>query len=253
MSNEKLAEAIKQGQTEYIGELWENSYKLLYKLANEYFNRYGERCAACGVTLEDLKQESYIAFVGMIEAYEPEKELKFLTYAKLQFKQRAAELFGTRTKKQRPLNAARSLDEPIQGLDSEDKYIIDTIEDETAAEAFESAEDDIFNTELKNALDRAMREHLTAFQREVITERFYNNKTLSELGAVNGVGFQTIRDTESKALRQLRHHKRELETFREHYITEHAYNYVSVGSFKERQGSSPEIIIENLERLTATE
>lgn len=247
MSNEQLAVAIKQGQSEYIGELWNNTYKLLYKLANEYYNRYGERCACCGVTLEDIKQESYIAFMGMIEAYEPEKGFKFLSYAKLQLKQRAAALLGNGTEKKRPLNFSRSLDEPIQGLDGEDIYIIDTIEDETAAEAFESTEDNIFNTELKNALDRAMREHLTAFQREVITERFYNNKTLSELGAVNGVGFQTIRDTESKALRQLRHHKRELETFIEHYITDHSFFYYSnLRSYRELHESSHDPLFEQL-------
>ena len=253
MSNEQLAIAIKQGQSEYIGELWNNTYKFLYKLAYKYYTRYGERFAACGVTLEDVQQESYIAFVGMIEAYEPEKELKFITYAKLQFKIRVAELLGIRTEKKRPLNLSRSLDEPLQGIDGEDVYIIDTIEDSTAAEAFESVETDIFNTELKNALERAMREHLTELQYAVIKGRFYNNKTRSELAAVNGVSGEKIRDTENKALRQLNHHKRELEPFREHYITNHSYKYTSLGSFREQQGSSQEIIIERLERLTAAE
>ncbi len=253
MSNEQLAIAIKQGQSEYIGELWNNTYKFLYKLAYKHYTRYGERFAACGVTLEDVQQESYIAFVGMIKAYTPEKGLKFTTYAQLQIKIRIAELLGKRTEKKRPLNMSRSLDEPIQGIDGEDVYIIDTIDDSTAVEAFENTEADIFNAELKNALDKAMSEHLTVFQQGIITGRFYDNKTLSELGTVNGVSVEKIRDTENKALRQLNHHKRELEPFREHYITNHSYKYTSLGSFREQQGSSQEIIIERLERLTAAE
>ena len=155
MSNEQLAEAIKNGENQYTTELWENTYRLLYKLVGEYYAKYGERFTACGVTLEDMQQESYIAFVGMIKAYTPEKGLKFTTYAQLQIKIRIAELLGKRTEKKRPLNMSRSLDEPIQGIDGEDKYIIDTIEDSTEAEAFESTEADIFNTELKNALEKA--------------------------------------------------------------------------------------------------
>ena len=75
----------------------------------------------------------------------------------------------------------------------------------------------------------------------------YNNKTLNELAAVNGVGSQKIRDTESKALRQLRHHTRELRAFIEHYITDHSFYYYSrLGSFREQHGSSQEDFIEQL-------
>ncbi len=249
MTNEQLVTAIKQGKTEYTAELWQNTYKLIYKLVTEYYNKLGERCQSCGVTLDDMKQESYIAFVGMIEAFNPEKGLKFSSYANFQVKNVVFGMLGFRTDKKRPLNEYISLDEPINGTDDKELTIESSIEDSTAVEAFYAAEDDIFNSELKRAIDKAMSEHLTAFQRDIIHGRFYDNKTLGELADENSVNRERIRAEEGRALRQLRNHNRELASFREHFITDHSYFYTSLGSFRERIGSSQELVIERLEEI----
>ena len=39
MSNEELAIRIKNGSAELVGELWKNTNKILYKLANAYYSR----------------------------------------------------------------------------------------------------------------------------------------------------------------------------------------------------------------------
>ncbi len=251
MTNEELATAIKQGETGYTWELWQNTYKLIYKLVTGYYNKLGGRCHNCGVTLDDMKQESYIAFVGMIEAFEPEKEYKFISYATFQVKKMVFDMLGFRTDKSRPLNECCSLDEPIKGIEDEAVTVIDSIADDTAAQELETAEDGIFISELKKAIDKAMSEHLTEFQRDIIRGRFYDNKTFKELGAENGVNGERIRTEEKHALRRLKNHKRELETFREHYISERSFCFTSFKSFKERLGSSQELVIERLEEITA--
>lgn len=251
VDNEQLVMAIKQGATEYTAELWENTYKLIYKLITGYYNKFAERCQSCGVTLDDMKQESYIAFVGMIEAFDPEKGLKFSSYANFQIKNVVFGMLGFRTDKKRPLNDASSLNEPVPGYDVEDdKTIIDTIADGTATEAIESVEDDIFLSEFKSAIDKVMSEHLTELQRDVIYGRFYDNKTFNELADENGVNRDRIRRTEGLALNEIRK-SQEMKRFRDEYITDHSFRFTSVGSFRERMGSSQELVIERLEEIAA--
>lgn len=247
MTNEQLAIEIKQGKTEYTGELWQNTYKLLYRLVTEYYNKLGEKVfKGCGATLDDLKQESYIAFVRMIKAYDPEKDFKFTSYANYQIKLIVFNILGIRTDKKRPLNVSSSLNEPVLGFDDEEKTIIDTLEDTAAVESFENAEDVILNTELKEAINRVMDEDLTELQRNVIIGRFYDNKTLEELGRENGISGAKIRGAEGNALRIMRiSHK--LDRFKDEYITDHSYYFTSLGSFRERMGSSQELVVERME------
>lgn len=249
MDNEQLAIAIKQGKTEYTAELWQNTYRLIYMLVTEYYNKLVARCQSCGATLDDLKQESYIAFVRMIKAYDPEKEFKFTTYAKYHVKAVVLNMLGFRTNdKKRPLNESSSLNEPVPGFDDEEKTIIDTLEDTTAVEGFESAEDDILNAELKKALDVVMDEYLTERQHDIIVGRFYNNKTYSALGKENNVSHERIRQEELKAI-QIMRKAQELNRFRDEYISDHSYFFTSLGSFRDRLGSSQELITERFERL----
>lgn len=247
MTNEQLAIAIQQGDTSKTAELWQNSYKWLYKLAYQYYTRLQKRFISSGVTLEDLQQECYFIFLDMVAAFNPDKEYKFTSYADLQIRSRLRILLGIRNGKDiMPLNSASSFDVDLTGTD--DFTLLDSLESETAAADFETVEDRIFNRELADTLERMMNDYLTQRQKSVIIGRFYNNMLLRELGEVYGVSADVIRVEENNALKALRRHKRDLQSFKEHYITEHAFNYTSLGSFKERLASSQELIIELMER-----
>lgn len=247
MTNEQLAIAIQQGDTSKTAELWQNSYKWLYKLAYQYYTRLQKRFISSGVTLEDLQQECYFIFLDMVAAFNPDKEYKFTSYADLQIRNRLRKLLGIcNGKDTAPLNSASSFDVDLTGTD--DFTLLDTLESETAAADFETVEDRIFNRELADTLERMMNDYLTQRQKSVIIGRFYNNMLLRELGEVYGVSADVIRVEENNALKALRRHKRDLQSFKEHYITEHAFNYTSLGSFKERLASSQELIIELMER-----
>ena len=214
MTNEQLAIAIQQGDTDKTAELWENICKLLYKLADEIYFKYESRFISSGVTAEDLKQECYFVFLDMVNAYKPEKEYKFTSYAGLQFKCRLRKLLGICNGRDVvPLNSARSFDVDLTG--TEDFTLLDSLESETAAADFETAEDNIFNYELAQTLEKMMNDYLTEQQKGVIIGRFYNNMLLRELGYVYGISNGVVRTDVRNALRILRNHKRNLEHFKE--------------------------------------
>ena len=59
MTNEELAVIIKNGNEELLPSLWERVERFAVSRAKIYFNSHLEVCAAAGVMLDDLYQESY--------------------------------------------------------------------------------------------------------------------------------------------------------------------------------------------------
>lgn len=249
LSNEFLAERIKQGEKQYITELWEQSYKLLYSYAFKYYTRLNERFINCGVTLEDLQQECFIIMLNMVESYDSEKGYKFNTYAEYQFKthlRRLLRIGGNLA--ENPLNSCNSLSEPVTGLEDEDITIEDTLTDEAAELAYSEVEELVYQSQLHNALDLAMSERLTEQQAAIITDRFYNNSTLKECGYNNGVSLERVRQIERDSLKRLRI-SHCLDGFKEDILTAKAYQGTGLYSFKNIQASSVERTVEKLESL----
>ena len=254
-SNEELALCIREGHTEYIPQLWDNTCKLLYKYANKYYSIFSEKCAACGLTSEDLQQECFIVLWEMIKAYDPEKPYKFNTYAEWQFKNHFFRnlLCKANGIERAPLNTASSLDKDIQGFEGEDLTMLDVIPDETAVQAFEDVTERVYHMQLSNTLERAMCKVLTDEQRFVIRERFWNNKTVSHIGRTLQTKDHYAHKLEGEALRALRKYDaktKRLQAFREQIITEHSYWGTGLWSFKNNCASSVERTVELAENLT---
>ena len=82
-------------------------------------------------------------------------------------------------------------------------------------EPFEALTDDVaiemdevlYNDELKKALTLVLAT-LTAREERIIRERFFNGKTLEEVGCAQSVTRDRIRQIQNKALRKLKHPKR---------------------------------------------
>lgn len=255
LSNEELAICIRNGKAEYITQLWDNTYKLLYKYANKYYNIFNEKCAACGVTIEDLQQECFIILWEMIKAYDPEKPYKFNTYAEWQFKNHFFRNLLCKAKgiERAPLNTASSLDKDLQGFEGEDLTMLDVIPDETAVQAFEDVTEFIYHTQLSNTLELAMSEALTDEQRFVIRERFWKERPFSHISRDLMQKDDYIRKIEREALKKLRAYSakyKRLQAFKEDIITEHSYIGTGLSSFKYTQSSSVERTLELAERLT---
>lgn len=252
-TNEELALLIKQGHKEYITELWTSCHKLLYMLTDKFYYLHQDTLAACGFTQEDLHQDCFFILLKMIEAYNPNKPIKFISYANLHLSnyfQRDVLHYDRETKKVKSvLNISSSIDKPIGSGENEELTVESLIKDDNAELAFENVEKDIYRTELHNALEQGI-QTLSEPQRIVIRERFYNSSTLKGVAEALGVTESQAHSNEMYALRNLRAYNaktKRLESFRADILYTAAYSGVGVGAFKNRQASSVEYTTELLE------
>ena len=72
MTSEQLVTYIQQGGKELLPILWERVKRLCFMLCGQYYSKYRERFAACGVELCDLRQECYAAFLAAVRSYKAE-------------------------------------------------------------------------------------------------------------------------------------------------------------------------------------
>lgn len=251
-SNEELAVRIQNGETYLYGDLWEQTKRLFFRTANTYFKFYKTQCTASGVTLDDLQQMSFLALCDSVRAYAPEKDLALTTYFRLHMKNRFAELVGYRTKRRDPLNECNSLDDPLDDDDADSAAVVDTVPDDAAAQAFLDAEDRTFQKELHDALEHAMRKSLDHSQQSIFDEIYYDGRTISEVARAHGLPESKVRTEHLKGLRKLLIQNPRLKEYAEHFITVHAYDWTGLQSFRSNQGSSQEIIVDRLDRITGS-
>lgn len=202
MENEKLALQVQQGNRVALSQLWEAVRPLLASMTWKFYERHGrERCAVHGITLEDLKQESFIALVDAVRAYKPEKGYQFTTYLNYATENRFRGCMGTKGKKD-ALNYSDSLERPV-GNEEESQSLGDTIPDEKAAVALSSVDDkqeqEAFSAVLGVALD-----DLSGIQGPILKHRFFYRHTVKDTAQALQVTPQDVRREESKGLRALR-------------------------------------------------
>lgn len=255
MSNEELAMLIKQGQREYLPMLWEQVYKLIYRIASNYYSRYNERFISCGICFEDLQQECYFVFLNMVEVYNPEKEYRFTTYAKYQFKHHLNRLLQINGNfAENPLNVCDSLSRTMTGYEDEELTLSETICDESAEFAYENADDKMYQMQLHDALDTVINEVLPEKRQIVIRKRFFDNLSQKETGNAVGISFQRVQQLERYSLRDLKKHcdaTHELDSFRNETLTEHAYEAYhngGIGNFRNSGASTVELAYERAMR-----
>lgn len=202
MTNEELAVCIKDGDAACTEKLWKNIYRLLYKLAGGIYTRYRERCAAAGVTLEDLLQECFFIMMRAVDAYDPEREYPFSAYIRYHMKNTVNTLLGYRTKRQQkePLNTCTSLDMELTGEGDGELLLGDTIEDPQSEQPFEAVEDAMMYEELHKAVDS-----LPDRERKIIQYHFYREVSLKDCTVLLGMRTQSCAgQVKNKALRHLR-------------------------------------------------
>ena len=219
MTNEHIAALIGEGgNDELLPLLWEKMLRFYRMAAQKYERLHSVRCAQCGVTYEDILQESYFAMLDSIKAYNertPEQAaLRFISFCGFPFRIRAASLIGMRTKagQAEPLNnSAYSLDEHIRSDDGDEGTTRgELVPDETAEEPFREIEQADYRRDIRNTVQAA----LSGSPRElsVIEHIYYAGDTLVSTGAIIGVSTERVRQLRQRAIRQLykNKHLREL-------------------------------------------
>lgn len=195
MTNEQLAEFIQQGGNDELTPiLWERVRKLLYMIADKYYGGHCEMCVKCGVTVHDLKQQAYSAYLGAVMAYSGAKGYQFTSYLDLQFKTAVRPLF-----RKDLLNYSESLNVALSADDENGAEIIDLIADNTALDDFERIHEAGAIAVVRGAVGRLPDE-----LKDVICLRYYENLSIKETAHRLAIAENEVLNMERKALRLLR-------------------------------------------------
>lgn len=246
VSNEELAARIQGGETALYAPLWEQTKRLLFKLSMPMYHRRREQCAASGVEEDDVRQICFIALCDAVKAFKPQEGKKLSSYVEYHVKNRFQEILRIRTSRKEPLNSCSSLDDEININDEDSITVLDTLADDTAEQAFEDAEERVFRSQLHDELDAAMEKSLSQEQRDLFNAIYYGGQTETDAARRFGIPHSRARYYHANGLCRLRSQNPRLKIYAEHYITNHAYHYTSLTSFRERRASSPELILERL-------
>lgn len=212
MTNEEIAQRIKAGEADLMGQLWEQTERLLkWMIDRELINiDKAERAEAAGVTREDLYQEAYFALVAAVEAYDPETGFRLSSFMKYHVRNSVYKALGLRTKRARmdPSVGAYSLDAPLPAgrkaeEGGEDKSFIENYGDPDSSAPFEAVEERDYREHLRRDLEESLAD-LSARESQIIRARYYEGQTLEEIGAQEGCGRERIRQIEEQALNRLR-------------------------------------------------
>lgn len=207
MNNEELALQVQQGSQEACAALWAAVMCLCYKAAFTYFDHHRAGCAAAGVVLDDLKQESYFAVLAAAKAFESAKGWKFTTYLHFPLQNCYNALLGIHTgTAPRPLNYSESLDEAVSN-EKRDITRADLLPDPAAEAAFTAVENREFDWQLSAGLKAAIAT-LPVKEREAVTLHRLNGCTLSQAGQKMGLSVERVRQLDKRALRLLRYPQR---------------------------------------------
>lgn len=242
MTNEELVALIQNGERDKLPELWKQVEKLVAQQAHRRRLLSG---GVGGVEVEDLYQSGYIALVAAADTYDPTAGRSFIGWLSLALKTAFAEAGGYRSRKQvrDPLHRAGSLDVPAS--EDSDTTIGDMTADPGAAQDFQDAEERLYLEQLHNALEKAL-DNLPDQQGDTLRRRFYQNRSLEEIAAAEGISKEAVRQWQIKGLRALRH-QRELQWFVEERTP--YYLRVGVSDFQRNGESAVERIVFKREKL----
>lgn len=197
MSNEELVAEIQAGAPERMGELWEQVRLFVIKQARRVPLDGRADCE-----FDDLIQSGYLALADAVASYEP-GEHGFLTHLSYHLKTQFAIATRFRSERQQreTLAGALSLDAPVNDEAGASTFG-DFQTDPTGLDALEDVEEGIFLDQLRKAVADALAT-LPEEQRELLRLRYWEEMTLEEIGRLYGVGIESVRQREKKALRAL--------------------------------------------------
>lgn len=198
----------------------------------------------CGVGLEDLIQSGYVAMVAAVNTYNAESG-KFSTWLMFYLQREFAEATGYRTEHKRtdvlnmPTGLVAELDKPMTGEANSDP-LSEIIPDSHATAQMEAVEKRIYQQQLHEALEQAMAE-IPANRAEILRQRYFEDKTLAEVGESKGTTSAYIRQLEWYAIRDMRkpQSKRYLNEFADH----NDFRGTGLGTFRHTGMSSEELYV----------
>ncbi len=199
MTNEELAVLIRQGQTEYITQLWRQVVRFIDMQAGRYLDGWPEHYRWLR---SDMVNESYFHFLKAIDGYDQEKGA-FTTYLSWHIRHGFKDVLQGRGRQEKdPLNQAVSLDIPLD--DTEDLTIADTLIDETSEAAIRRIEDMDFWRSVGKFLEDALDHIRDRTGAEIVRYMYHNNCTVKAASAALYGSAPVPYEHYRKAMRQIR-------------------------------------------------
>ncbi len=155
MSNEELADKIKAGESEYIGQLWQQVERFVRMKARGYYNKLNSSNINMFFDVEDLINESYLAMLDAVKYYDNEKGA-FLTVFNF-FLSKHFQLVShlRRSESTHNYNWYSSLNK-IAGTEDGEKELLEYIEDKTALQEIIAVEDVDFCRYARKYISKAL-------------------------------------------------------------------------------------------------
>lgn len=250
MTNEEYAIAIKEGHTKNIAALWDNVKHLLKLNCGQWWKLYSERFTECGVTFDDLLQESFLVLVDAVAAFDVSTGYKLTTYLRYPIQNRFNALLGNRSyNRSNPLNSCTSLNILIG--DDEDCELIDLTPDPNAEQPFQQTEREDYIAYWHTELENAMQRKLDRQQKDIVYDFYYLRLQKTVIAEKHGLTLKDVRSILQKSLNSLRGDHELVRRYRDDIIMDGLYKGTGLGAFRNSGMSTVERSMETIERKTA--
>ena len=256
-TNAALAALAAAGNTFALGQLWEINKGLLHRCFWQWYAKNKAVADEHGITLEDFEQEGFFAVQAAAKAYDPEKG-SFATLLGYYVQNRIRKvvcgehgrLMTTEDGREvrisaNPLNGSISLDTPLDDTDGGSATIGDLQEDPAAAQAFQTAEDELYTEELHAALEEALNK-LADREADVIRRHYYSGQSPKDIGQDIGISSNRVNQIERHGFQCLRSMSALLH-WRDEIISTRAWRGTGWNAWN-RYGSIQERTVEYLEK-----
>ena len=205
-SNEELVRLYKTTKDSYyISLLYENNYKIIWKMCNKYKN------INWMYSLDDLLSEAYIAVEKAVRYYIDEScsFFSFLCVVLNQYLYGTVNGFSSKDKGNKKINECISVYEALS--DEEDPVmLIDQIQDEVAQEEIDKLPEILFFSYLHDLESEAINK-LTD-KEKTVTKAINGFEsavyTINELAEMLGVSYSRIQELKDNSYRKLRRNKK---------------------------------------------
>lgn len=256
-TNAALAALAAAGNAFALGQLWEVNKSFVRRQLWQWYEKNRPIADKAGLSFDDLVQEGYFAVDYAAKHYDPERGsfTTILGYALMNQVRSATcgehyRIIETSEGKRvqasaNPLNSCTSLDATLDSEDDGSSTLGDLQPDPAAAQAFQNAEDEIYNEELHDALEEALSK-LADREADILRRHYYNGQGLKDIGQDIGVHAERVRQIEAGAFRKLRKCP-QLTRWRDEVISTRAWRKTGFSAWNHR-GSVEERTVEYLEK-----
>lgn len=201
MVNEAFIAEIQSGDREHLEALWNSVWPFVARQARRRVKVCQTRGEYCGVDMEDLMQDGFLAFLRAAETYQGGGRMTFLGWLDLYLKNAFNEAVGVRRVQdyREPMRWAVSLSQPIG--DGNGGTLGDLLaEDHSAVDCLENV---IWMQQLRRAMNKALAE-LPADCQHILARRYWQGQTVQQIAAECGKSHQAISAKANRALQRLR-------------------------------------------------